>query len=153
MEGFEEWLGVAPPVRWAMTEAGVDGAAAALPGPSRSLATSYRVEIVSHIFLMDGVCVCDATGDVTPLDGCWGNLELGAWSLEEVASTYPNVIFEFYTARGIETDFFEGCADGIVGLALAGLGGLDGGGLVNVPLIVYVELAEGIGQAEDVALL
>lgn len=70
-----------------------------------------------------------------------------------VASTYPNVIFEFYTARGIETDFFEGRADGIVGLALAGLGGLDGSSLVNVPLVVYVELAEGIGQSEDVALL
>jgi hypothetical protein len=93
---------------------------------------------------MDGI-VCDATGDVTPLDGCGG-----AW---RKASTYPNVILEFYTARGIETDFFEGCADGIVGLALAGLGGLDGGGLVNVPLIIYVELAEGIGQPENVTLL
>lgn len=69
------------------------------------------------------------------------------------ASTYPNVVFEFYTARGIEADFFEGRADGIVGLALAGLGGLDGSSLVNIPLVVYVELAEGIGQSEDVALL
>jgi hypothetical protein len=33
------------------------------------------------------------------------------------------------------------------------LGGLDGGGLVNVPLVVDVELAEGVSEGEDVVLL
>jgi hypothetical protein len=41
----------------------------------------------------------------------------------------------------------------IIGLTLALLGGLDGGSLVDVALVVDVELAEGVSQAEDVALL
>jgi hypothetical protein len=67
--------------------------------------------------------------------------------------TYPNVIFQFYSSGRVELDLLQCLTDNIVGLALARLGGLDGGCLVNVPLIIDVELAEGIGQGEDVVLL
>ena len=67
--------------------------------------------------------------------------------------TYPDVVLQFHSSRGIELDILQGLANHIVGLALACLGGLDGGGLVNVPLVVDVELAEGVSEGEDVVLL
>ncbi len=67
--------------------------------------------------------------------------------------TYPNVVFQLDSPRGIELDVLQSLANHIVGLALACLGGLDGGGLVDVPLVVDVELTEGVGEREDVILL
>jgi hypothetical protein len=67
--------------------------------------------------------------------------------------TYPNVVFQLDSPGRVELNILQRLADHIVGLALAGLRGLDGGGLVNVPLVVDVELAEGVGEGEDVILL
>jgi hypothetical protein len=66
---------------------------------------------------------------------------------------YANIVFKLDTSGRVQTYVLQGCPDNIVGLALALLGGLDGGGLVDVALVVDVELAKSIRQAEDVALL
>ena len=58
--------------------------------------------------------------------------------------TYADIVFELDTSGGIELNLFQRLTDNIVWLALAGLGSLDGGGLVNVALVVDVELAEGV---------
>jgi hypothetical protein len=72
---------------------------------------------------------------------------------ERLSQTYPDVIFQLDSSRGIELNLLQGLADDIVGLALARLRGLDGGSLVNVALVVDIELAEGVGKGEDLILL
>jgi hypothetical protein len=72
---------------------------------------------------------------------------------ERLSQTYPDVIFQLDSSRGIELNLLQGLADDIVGLALARLRGLDGRSLVNVALVVDIELAEGVGEGEDVILL
>jgi len=67
--------------------------------------------------------------------------------------TYPNVVLQLYSPGGVELNLFKCLANHIVGLALARLGGLDSSCLVNVPLVVDVELAESVGEGEDVILL
>jgi hypothetical protein len=69
------------------------------------------------------------------------------------SKAYPDIVFELNASRGIELDFLQGLTDDIVGLALARLGGLDGGSLVNVSLVVDIELAEGVGEGEEIVLL
>jgi hypothetical protein len=72
---------------------------------------------------------------------------------ERLSRTYPNVVLQLDSSRGIELNLLQGLADDIVGLALARLRGLDGGSLVNVALVVDIELAEGVGKGEDLILL
>jgi hypothetical protein len=67
--------------------------------------------------------------------------------------TYPDVILELDSARRVQVNLLQCLSDHIVGLALALLGGLDRGGLLNVALVFNIELAEGIGEPKDVALL
>lgn len=45
-------------------------------------------------------------------------------------STYANVIFELDSSGRVQFDLLQGLSHDIVGLALAGLGSFDGGGLV-----------------------
>lgn len=66
--------------------------------------------------------------------------------------THADVIFQLDPSRGVELNLLQRLADDIVWLALALLGGLDRGGLVQVAFVVYVELAEGIREAEDLVL-
>ena len=66
--------------------------------------------------------------------------------------THANVIFKLDSSRGVELNLLQRLADDIVWLALALLGGFDRGGLVKVALVVYIELAEGIREGEDLVL-
>lgn len=66
--------------------------------------------------------------------------------------TYANIILELDSPRRIELDLLQCLPDDIVRLTLALLGGLDGRGLVEVPVVVDIELAEGIREGEDFAL-
>lgn len=68
-------------------------------------------------------------------------------------TTYRNVILQLDAPRRIKLNLFQSLAHDIVGLALAGLCSLDGGSLVDVPLIVDIELTESVGQSEDITLL
>jgi hypothetical protein len=69
------------------------------------------------------------------------------------SATYPDVVLQLDSPGGIKLNLLQCLTDHIVRLALACLRGLDGGRLVNVPLVVDVELAEGVGEGEDVILL
>lgn len=60
-------------------------------------------------------------------------------------TAYPDVVFQLDSSGGIEINLLQRLAHDVVGLTLARLGRLDRGGLVNVPLIVDIELAESIG--------
>jgi hypothetical protein len=64
-----------------------------------------------------------------------------------------HVVVQLYSPRTVELDFLQRLAHYIVRLVLCLLGGLDDGRLVEVALIVDVELAEGVLQAKDLALL
>ena len=66
--------------------------------------------------------------------------------------THADVILKLDSSRGVELNLLQRLADDIVWLALALLGGLDRGGFVEVALVVYIELAEGIGEGEDLVL-
>lgn len=67
--------------------------------------------------------------------------------------TYANVVLQLHPPRGVEVDLLQCLSHDIVRLALAGLGCLDGSGLVYVTLVVDIELSEGVCQAEYVVLL
>lgn len=58
--------------------------------------------------------------------------------------TYANIVLQLDPPGGVEFDLLECLPHDIVGLSLAGLGCLDGSGLVYVALVVDVELAEGV---------
>ena len=140
---LDAWPG-APPVRWEMTAAGEAAAADACRGPaeeSRSFAMSWHGVSCVH----GECCGCERLGMLGP---AFPNSRHARDS-----RTYPNVVFQLDSPRGIELDVLQGLANHVVGLALACLGGLDGGGLVDVPLVVDVELTEGVGEREDVILL
>jgi hypothetical protein len=64
-----------------------------------------------------------------------------------------DVVVQLDSPRAVELDLLQGLAHDIVRLVLGLLGGLDDGGLVEVALVVDVELAEGVLQAKDLALL
>jgi hypothetical protein len=64
-----------------------------------------------------------------------------------------DVVVQLDSPRAVELDLLQGLAHDIVRLVLGLLGGLDDGGLVEVALVVNVELAEGVLQAKDLALL
>jgi len=68
-------------------------------------------------------------------------------------NTHADIVFQLDSSRRVELNVLQGLAHHVVGLALACLGGLDGSGLIDVPLVVDIELAEGIGEGEDVVLL
>ena len=67
--------------------------------------------------------------------------------------TYTDIVFQLYSSGRVEFDILQGLSHDIVRLPLALLRGLDRGGLVDVALVVDVELAEGVGEAEDLVLL
>lgn len=129
-----------PPVRWEITAAGDEAAAAeARSGPadeSRSFATSYKLKLA---------------GDVTEecFEGLWrkgyGTGELLGALGTAGDQTYSNVVLQLDSPGRIEFDILQCLANDIVRLALACLGSLDGSGLVNVTLVVDIELAEGVG--------
>jgi hypothetical protein len=75
-----------------------------------------------------------------------------AISLEE-RHAYIHIVIQFYPPRTVELDLFQGLPHYIVRLVLGLLRRLDDGALVEVALVVNVELAEGILQAKDLALL
>lgn len=82
-------------------------------------------------------------------DRCGGGGHLSV----PVSLTYADIILQLYSPGGVEVDLLECLSHDIVGLSLAGLGCLDGSGLVYVTLVVDIELAEGVCQAEYVVLL
>jgi hypothetical protein len=63
------------------------------------------------------------------------------------------VVVQLYSPRAVEFDLLQRLAHYIVRLVLCLLGGLNDGRLVEIPFVVDVELAEGILQAKDLALL
>jgi hypothetical protein len=69
------------------------------------------------------------------------------------ADTHVNIVVQLDAPRAIELDLLQGLAHDVVRLAFRLLRGLDDGGLVEIALVVDVELAEGILQPEDLALL
>jgi hypothetical protein len=68
-------------------------------------------------------------------------------------NAYIYIVVELYSPRAVEFHLFQGLSHHVVGLVLRLLGALDDGALVEVALVVDVELAEGILQAKDLALL
>ena len=76
-------------------------------------------------------------------------------SLEEhsLSATHIDIVVQFHAPRAIELDLLQRLTHNVVRLVLRLLGRLDDGGLVEVALVVDVELAEGILQSEDLALL
>lgn len=82
-------------------------------------------------------------------DRCGGGGHLSV----PVSLTYADIILQLYSPGGVEVDLLECLSHDIVGLSLAGLGCLDGSGLVYVTLVVDIELAKGVCQAEYVILL
>lgn len=66
---------------------------------------------------------------------------------------YANIVLELDTSRRVKVDLLQCLSHNIVRLSLAGLGGLDGSGLVYISFVVDVELTEGICQSEYVALV
>ena len=64
-----------------------------------------------------------------------------------------HIVVQLDSPRAVELNLLQGLAHDIVRLVLGLLGGLDDGGLVEVALVVDVELAEGVLQAKDLALL
>lgn len=71
----------------------------------------------------------------------------------EHAIAYIYIVVQFYSPRTVELDLFQGLSDHIVRLVLRLLRRLDHRRLVEVALVVNVELAEGILQAKNLALL
>jgi hypothetical protein len=67
--------------------------------------------------------------------------------------TYPDVVFQLDSPGRIKFNILQCLADHIIRLTFACLRGFDGSSLVNVPLVVNIELAEGVGEAKDVVLL
>lgn len=67
--------------------------------------------------------------------------------------TYIDIVVELDAPRAVELDLLQGLAHNVVGLVLRLLRRLDDGRFVKVALVVDVELAEGILQPEDLALL
>lgn len=136
-------------------------------------------ELGSLIFID---CVCDVGGGALDLDSATtradaafgGMAGLCCWTARSCSTTSATtacvhsllrgrglpefgdeiyVIIQLHSPRAIQLDLFEGLAHNIVGLVLGLLCCLDDGGLVNVALVVDVELAEGVLQAEDLALI
>lgn len=68
-------------------------------------------------------------------------------------TTYSDVVLKLDPPGGVKLDLLQGLSDNIVRLAFALLGSLDGGSLFYVALVVDVELPEGVGEREDIALL
>jgi hypothetical protein len=66
---------------------------------------------------------------------------------------YINIVVQLHPSRTVQLHLLQGLAHDIVRLVLRLLGGLDDRGLLDVALVVLVELAEGILQAKDLALL
>lgn len=66
--------------------------------------------------------------------------------------THGNIVLQFNAARRVEFDLFQGLSNNIVRLAFALLRGLDGGGLVKVPLVVDIELSESVAQTVNFVL-
>jgi len=66
---------------------------------------------------------------------------------------YVDIVVKFYSSRTVEFHLFQRLTNDIIWLALRGLCRLDDGGFVNVSSVVYIELAEGILQLEDLVLL
>lgn len=64
-----------------------------------------------------------------------------------------DIVVQLDAPRAIELDLLQGLAHHVVRLVLGLLGRLDDRGLVEVTLVVDIELAEGVLQAEDLALL
>jgi hypothetical protein len=64
-----------------------------------------------------------------------------------------DIVVQLDAARAVQLDLLQGLAHDVVGLVLRLLRRLDDRGLVEIALVVQVELAEGILQPEDLALL
>lgn len=67
--------------------------------------------------------------------------------------SYANIIVKLYPPRAVQLYLSQCLPNSIVCLSLRGLSGFDCGSLVKITLVVYIKLAEGILQAEDVGLL
>jgi hypothetical protein len=68
-------------------------------------------------------------------------------------TTHIHIVVELDAPRAVELDLLQGLAHDIIRLVLRLLRGLDDGALVEVALVVEVELAEGVLQPENLALL
>jgi hypothetical protein len=68
-------------------------------------------------------------------------------------SAYIHIVVELHPPRAVELDLLQRLADHIVRLVLRLLRRLDHGALVEIALVVNVQLAEGVLQAKDLALL
>ena len=66
---------------------------------------------------------------------------------------YIHIVVQLYSPRAVQLHLFQGLAHDVVRLVLRLLGGLDDRGLVEIALVVDIELAKGILQPEDLALL
>jgi hypothetical protein len=66
---------------------------------------------------------------------------------------YIHIVVQLHAPRAVKFHLLQRLADHIVRLVLRLLRRLDHGALVEVALVVDVELAEGILQPEDLALL
>jgi len=93
---------------------------------------------------------CWAGEDSRSLEMSWA-VSSGPRRLHD--ATYIHIVVELDAPRAVELDLLQGLAHDIVGLVLRLLRGLDDGALVEVALVVEVELAEGVLQPEDLALL
>lgn len=63
-----------------------------------------------------------------------------------------DVVIKLYSSRTVQLHLFQRLAHDIVGLALGVLDGFDGGGFVDIALVVDVELAKGVAEAVDLGL-
>ena len=70
-----------------------------------------------------------------------------------LGDTHVNIVVQLDSPRAVQLHLFEGLAHHIVRLVLRLLRRLDYRRLVEVALVVDVESAKGILQAEDVRLL
>lgn len=68
-------------------------------------------------------------------------------------ATYTDIVFQLDSPRRVQLNLLQGLSHDIVGLSLGCLCGFDGGGLVDITLVIDVEFAESIGKAKDVGLL
>lgn len=66
---------------------------------------------------------------------------------------YPNIIVQFHPSRAVQLNLSECLTNNIVRLLFGILHGAYGSGFIEVALVVYIQLSEGILKAEDFILL
>lgn len=73
--------------------------------------------------------------------------------LGEVRDTYTDIVFKFNSSRRVKFHFLQSLANDIVWLSLRLLRCFDCRRFVDIALVIYVKLTEGIRQAEELVLL